>query len=148
MAAWMTALADGADGRKPLAGTGQHLVGTGRNQHRLFKWSQNFATIGSHPVPIARLFLLKKDPAAPADSLLHSLAEFLQQPRQGHFKAHIILADLGVSGSYLAQRPHAKIHAVAGPELFLDLQHRKAFRGLAQRRLCTALPPCRACARW
>ena len=78
--------------------------------------------------------LLQQDASASLDGALQGLGKLVQQPRQGYFEAHIVVGDLDVAGSGLAERPHPEIESIARPSLFLHLQHRESLRRLIQRR--------------
>jgi hypothetical protein len=81
------------------------------------------------------LLLFEKDAAPVPDGLLHCFAELVQEPREGHFEAHVAVRHLNVARSGLAKGPHAEIHPVAGPFFLVDAQNRKVCGGLAKRGL-------------
>ena len=48
------------------------------------------------------LLLLEQNAALTADGLLHRFGELVQQPGEGHLKAHVVLGDLDIAGRDLA----------------------------------------------
>jgi hypothetical protein len=85
------------------------------------------------------LFLFQKKRAFFADQWLQRFRKFCQKPGKKHFELYEIVGHVDRAVGRLAERTHAKLQVIAGPDLLLDAEKmRKARSSTAETVLQTA----------